>query len=84
MKSQIEFFNSMAGRWDEIIHIDDKKINYALDQLNIKNEDTIIDVGTGTGVMIPFLLNKIGEKGEMLAVDNAENMLNIAKNKFEF
>ncbi|SHH49519.1 class I SAM-dependent DNA methyltransferase [Tepidibacter thalassicus] len=84
MKSQIDFFNSMADKWDEIIYIDDKKINYALNQLNIKSGDTILDVGTGTGVMIPFLLNKIGKNGEILAVDIAENMLNIAKNKFRF
>lgn len=83
MKSQVDFFNTMASKWDEIIYVDNDKINYALDKTNVEKGSKILDVGTGTGVMIPFLIDKIGEKGEVIAVDIAQKMLCIAKDKFK-
>ncbi len=83
MKSQGDFFNSMASKWDEMIYVDNDKINYVLDKTNIKKGSKILDVGTGTGVMIPFLIERIGEKGKIIAVDMAKKMLCIAENKFK-
>jgi len=83
MNPQVNFFNSIAHNWDNIVIVDERKINYALEELEIAEGDRILDVGTGTGVMIPFLLERIGKEGKITAVDIAENMLNIAKEKFQ-
>lgn len=83
MSSQVNFFNSVAHKWDSMIVVNEEKINYALDRTGLSEESSILDVGTGTGVMIPFLLNRIGLKGKITAVDIAENMLDVAKEKFQ-
>lgn len=77
-----EFFNSMAENWDNICQHDEKKINEILDLISIKQGSRVIDVGTGTGVMLPFLSSRIGSTGEIVAVDAAEKMINIAKSKY--
>ena len=79
---QVKFFNSIAKDWDNIIKVDEKKINYLLSKIDIKEDDYILDVGTGTGVLIPFLA-KLSPKGSIKAVDISCNMLDIARNKFD-
>jgi len=77
-----DFFNSMAGTWDERCRHDHDRINGMLDLLGIRKGDFVLDVGTGTGVLIPFLLERIGEKGSIIAIDLAEEMIEIAQKKF--
>lgn len=76
-----EFFNSLAEKWDGMCIHDAKKINRILDMADLKEGEKVLDVGTGTGVMIPFLLERVGACGNITAVDIAENMLKIAQNK---
>ena len=79
--NQVKFFNSIAKDWDNIIKVDEKKINYLLSKIDIKEDDYILDVGTGTGVLIPFLV-KLCPKGKIKAVDISCNMLDVAIKKF--
>lgn len=80
--NQVNFFNSIAKNWDNIIEVNETKINYLLSQIDIKEDDYILDVGTGTGVLIPFLA-KLNSKGKIKAVDISCNMLDIARDKFK-
>jgi len=77
-----EFFNSMAEKWDSICHHDENKINEILDLVNIKKGSKVLDVGTGTGVMIPFLTSRVGDNGEIVAVDIADKMIEFARKKY--
>ena len=79
--SQVEFFNSIAEKWDSTINVDEKKINKLLSQISISNGDSILDVGTGTGVLIPFY-KELNRDGEITGVDISEGMLSVAKRKF--
>lgn len=79
-----KYFNSLAHKWDEIVNHDKKKINYILNLLDIKKGDDILDVGTGTGILIPFLLDKIGKNGSILAIDIAEKMLEKARENYPY
>lgn len=85
MIAQKQFFNSMAHRWDVFCHHDLEKINYILNLLNIQEGAKILDVGTGTGILIPYLIDRAGERGEITAVDFSEKMIEIAqqKNKYD-
>jgi ubiquinone/menaquinone biosynthesis C-methylase UbiE len=76
-----EFFNSMAEKWDTTVFHDTSKIQKILDMLFIKEGEKVLDVGTGTGVMIPFLISYTGSKGKIIAVDMAEKMIEIARHK---
>jgi len=42
----------------------------------------VLDVGTGTGIAVPFILERIGTFGKIYAIDYAENMIRMAKEKF--
>lgn len=82
--TQKEFFNSMAERWDTICHHDSNKISYVLDLLDINKESKILDVGTGTGIMIPFLIRLVGDQGEITAIDFSEKMIEMAQSKYKY
>jgi ubiquinone/menaquinone biosynthesis C-methylase UbiE len=72
-----EFFNSRAAIWDETVaEKDTDKLEAMVTRMDIEPGSTILDVGTGTGVLVPFILKKIGEKGRLVCLDFAEEMLN--------
>ncbi|AOY75869.1 class I SAM-dependent methyltransferase [Clostridium formicaceticum] len=83
MKAQVDFFNAVAHNWDNMITVNEEKIGYALEVAQIKPGHEVLDVGTGTGVMLPFILDKIGKEGRITAIDIAENMLKVVKEKFK-
>lgn len=71
----------MQKKWDSTITIDENKINKLLSQISIHNGDSVLDVGTGTGVLIPFY-KKLNKDGKITGIDISEGMLNVAKRKF--
>lgn len=79
-----EFFNSMAKKWDSIVNHDERKINKILNMVQIKEGSKVLDVGTGTGVLIPFLYSYAGNTGKIIAVDEAEKMIDVAKKKYSY
>jgi ubiquinone/menaquinone biosynthesis C-methylase UbiE len=77
-----DYFNQMAAKWDECIAEKDRsKLEHLAEGLDIVPDSSVLDVGTGTGVFIPFLLKKIGPGGRLVCLDFAEEMLNKAKEK---
>jgi len=75
-------FNRSANSWDEMAAERDKtKLEQMVGRLDIKTGSTVLDVGSGTGVFLPFLLNKTGRNGQIVALDYAEEMLKIACSK---
>jgi len=76
------YFNQSAAIWDETIsEKDTTKLRRMAKRLNINPSSTVLDVGTGTGVFIPFLLSEVGENGQIVALDFAEEMLRKAQAK---
>jgi ubiquinone/menaquinone biosynthesis C-methylase UbiE len=78
---QKEFFNEKAGIWDEITVHNPEKVQYIAELLGIHSDDRILDVGTGTGIMIPFY-EKYLVYGSVVAVDYSEKMIEIASSKY--
>ncbi len=72
----------MAKEWDIICQHDTNKIKYIINLLNIEKGSKILDVGTGTGILIPYLREKIGEQGKIIAIDVSDKMLEIATKKY--
>ncbi|MDD4503897.1 MAG: class I SAM-dependent methyltransferase [Clostridiaceae bacterium] len=77
------FFDSMAYKWDEMVNHNSSKIESVLESLVIKSSDSILDIGTGTGVLIPFLIDRLDSSGSITAIDISSKMLEIAKSKHD-
>ena len=84
MKSQKDFFNNIANTWDEVCNHNMIKVEYILDLIDIKKGSHVLDVGTGTGVLIPSLSQRVGKLGRVKAVDIAEKMIEVAKEKNKY
>jgi ubiquinone/menaquinone biosynthesis C-methylase UbiE len=77
-----EYFNEKAAIWDETAaEKDTTKLEEMARRLAIEPGSCVLDVGTGTGVFVPFLLSRIGGNGRLVCLDFAEEMLNQAKAK---
>ena len=76
------YFNQRAVIWDETSSEKDMaKLERMAQRLNIEPGSTVLDVGSGTGVFIPFLSSKVGKNGRLIALDFAEEMLRKARAK---
>ena len=78
---QRAFFNEKAGIWDKITVHNPKKVQYITELIGIRSNDKILDVGTGTGIMIPFY-EKYLVDGRVVAVDYSEKMIEVARSKY--
>lgn len=78
-----EHFDRVAQTWDKTVKHDIKKINKIFNMIMIKEGKRILDVGTGTGVLIPYLISYTGKHGKIDAIDLSENMIKIAKSKYK-
>ena len=76
------YFNQRAVSWDEnSSERDTSKLERMARRLNIEPGSALLDVGTGTGVFVPYLLSRIGKNGQIVALDIAEEMLKQARAK---
>lgn len=77
-----QFFDDAAVEWDasevEGVRIHLREI---VTGLGIEPGSTLLDVGTGTGVLVPLLLEATGETGQIVALDFSGEMLMHAKAK---
>ena len=82
MNKDIEFFNSCADNWDNIRQTNPAILEKLINLANIPAEAAVLDVGSGTGVLLPYLHAQVGACGKITAIDFSENMLAKAQEKF--
>jgi len=84
MSNRREFFNTAAVTWDE--QYQNQELTDFLSKLvptfPLKRGQRVLDVGTGTGILIPFLLEAVGSTGHVTAIDFAEKMVEACKAKY--
>ncbi len=51
------------------------------DRLDLKPGDTVLELGCGTGLNFPLILEKVGPQGRIIGVDIAPGMLEVARRK---
>lgn len=80
--SRKEFFDQLADRWDSHVQEDlSVRLKRVLSLSEVQEGDCVLDVGTGTGVLIPYLLQAVGERGKVVAIDISVAMLRQARQK---
>jgi ubiquinone/menaquinone biosynthesis C-methylase UbiE len=57
-------------------------LEHAIELVNLRPGDKVLDVCTGTGINLDKMLQAIGERGEIVGVDLSKGMLKIAGKKF--
>ena len=79
------FFNRMAESWDKRFYTPEmmERLPQLVSLFQFKKGARILDVGAGTGGIIPHLLEAIGSEGSIWAVDFAEEMVRIGRMKFQ-
>jgi ubiquinone/menaquinone biosynthesis C-methylase UbiE len=76
-----EYFNQLAVKWDKITSEETRsRLPAMIKDLGIKAGDTILDVGGGTGILLPLLYKTTGDRGKIVSLDIAEEMLKQARN----
>ena len=83
-RARKQFFNDHAERWLDMWYKDpatghydkhEKDFERLFSLLPLKRGDHVLDVGCGTGVLVPFILERITETGILYELDFAEKMI---------
>jgi ubiquinone/menaquinone biosynthesis C-methylase UbiE len=82
--SRKKYFNEAAKTWDERFYTPNLSsfLEKLVPQFGLKPEQHILDVGTGTGVLIPYLIQAVGPTGSVTAIDYSEKMIQRCKTKY--
>jgi ubiquinone/menaquinone biosynthesis C-methylase UbiE len=84
MRKRQTFFNQAAKNWDK--NYNNPKLQAFLGQFvpsfGLLAGQNVLDVGTGTGILIPVLHEAVGSKGQITAIDYAQGMVDICKTKY--
>lgn len=78
-----QFFNQLAAQWDDIRCSNDTIITALVALVGFRAGDRVLDVGCGTGVLVPYVKKAVGASGIITAVDFAGNMIARAIEKYK-
>ena len=79
-----DYFDNVAETWDSkyitpsLLSFLDKLVP----QFGIDAGQSVLDAGTGTGVLIPYLIKAVGPSGSVTAIDLSEKMVQACKAKY--
>lgn len=82
MKKDMVYFDNCAETWDTTRRTNPQILEKLLAMANIPAGSAVLDVGSGTGVLLPYLHAAVGAGGKITAIDFSEKMLAKAKEKF--
>jgi ubiquinone/menaquinone biosynthesis C-methylase UbiE len=78
-----DYFDNAAGTWDSKYQTPSllSFLEKLVLQFGLKSGQAVLDVGTGTGVLIPYLIKAVGPSGSVTAIDFSEKMVQKCKAK---
>lgn len=76
-----QFFDAQSLLWDSLTRRDPELLRSLLAWLPLRPGDAVLDVGTGTGVLLPYIRER-DPQGEIDAVDLSPGMLAVARQKY--
>jgi ubiquinone/menaquinone biosynthesis C-methylase UbiE len=83
VEARKKFFDGIAGKWDgwEDLEAVALRLSRGLDDLGVTADETIVDVGCGTGNLTRALLDKLSHAGRVVAIDISSEMIKRASEK---
>ena len=77
------WFNEKASIWDSIATEEIKRrLKGIIQSLNISSNSTVLDVATGTGLLLPWLKEAVKPAGRLVALDFSPEMIARAREKY--
>ena len=78
-----EYFDKAAEGWDEKFFTPrlSSFLETFVPKFGLEAEQKVLDVGTGTGVLIPYLVKAVGPSGSVTAIDVSEKMVQVCRSK---
>jgi len=71
-----EYFDELAPTWDKELTPERLKcLAKIIKELGIKPGDHVVDIGSGTGVLVSLLTAELGTEGKLVALDLSMEML---------
>lgn len=71
-----EYFDQLAPTWDEELTPERLQcLGNIVKELGIEPGYYVLDIGSGTGVLLPFLIAEVGDEGKIVALDFSAEML---------
>ena len=83
MNPRSAFFDAIAEKWDgwdDMVGLQ-RRLGTGLAQMGLSPQETVLDVGCGTGNLTLALLAALGDKGRVAAVDISPRMIEVARTK---
>jgi ubiquinone/menaquinone biosynthesis C-methylase UbiE len=81
MEDLRDYFDLYASSWDEMLRYHEKASDLfeVVSWFELAEGDWVLDVGTGTGILLPLIRQAIGPKGMLVGFDFSFKMLEKAK-----
>jgi ubiquinone/menaquinone biosynthesis C-methylase UbiE len=71
-----QYFDQLAPTWDKELNQERLKcLGNIVKELGIKPGYYVLDIGSGTGVLLPFIIAELGDEGKVVALDFSAEML---------
>jgi ubiquinone/menaquinone biosynthesis C-methylase UbiE len=78
-------YDSMAASYDRslapLAWLQERIRRQAVDALQLRAGDTVLDAGCGTGASFPRLVEAVGAQGRIVGVDQSTGMLDVARRR---
>lgn len=77
----VAFFDALAPDWDADMVISDLIVSTIMDNAGVDKGSKVLDVACGTGVLVPYYLNR--GASSVVGIDISPAMIEIARSKFQ-
>jgi ubiquinone/menaquinone biosynthesis C-methylase UbiE len=83
MNPRSAFFDAIADKWDgwDDLAALARRMSAGLSHMGLGPDETVLDIGCGTGNLTVALLEQMSSSGRVMAVDISPRMLDVARGK---
>ena len=83
MESLRDYFDRRASSWEKMLHDEEQtsQLSETVRWFELAEGDSVLDVGTGTGVLLPLIRQTIGPKGKLIGFDFSFKMIEKARHR---
>lgn len=79
-----ESYDKISRFYDYFTGVFEKKYrNMALERLDVKRGETVLEIGFGTGHCLKQMVETVGEEGRVYGIDISSGMLEVSKQRLE-